>query len=219
MPVISGTNPGKIIPGIIHQFWSQGIPPDPYFTWGEKIKAMHPGWKYYLWTFETLSREFPEANLTEDMNHAIKADIARFLLLYRFGGIWLDMDMEMHRTLDSLLSNDFFISFQIDGYVGLGIVGSIPRHPLVESINKAIAANRIAIQKPKNMAEHCQIAGPGAITPLIRNGGPIKVLPTEWFYQNQCAMSKSFSVTPETYATHHYGSYDKRISWCNEYTN
>lgn len=60
-------------------------------------------------------------------------DYIRFWLLYEFGGIYLDSDVEIKMPLDNLLDNDYFIGHektvrkQISYRLEAAVIGSIPK--------------------------------------------------------------------------------------------
>jgi GT2 family glycosyltransferase len=95
------------VPRIIHQTWKDARPPtakgDP-----ESWRRLNPGWEYRLWTDEDLlafmTREWPELL---DMYLAYsrpvqRADLARYCLLRRFGGVYADIDTRCLSPLEPL---------------------------------------------------------------------------------------------------------------------
>jgi len=39
---------------VIHQMWDKGTPPDQLVEWSEKLKIIHPDFKYMFWTLEDM---------------------------------------------------------------------------------------------------------------------------------------------------------------------
>ncbi len=100
-----------MIPKKIHQTWrthtytrNDGSP--------ESWKALNPNWDYKLWTdadLETFVRgEFPDFwPLYQSYPQPVqRADLARYMLLYRFGGIYADMDTDCLASLDAIVGED-----------------------------------------------------------------------------------------------------------------
>ena len=67
--------------------------------------------------------------------YAQKADIARYEVVHRFGGVYVDTDMESLRPLDGLLNDcEFFAARQHDGVVAIGIFGGAASHPILSDV-------------------------------------------------------------------------------------
>lgn len=127
------------IPKIIHQIWIGGVLPEKYKKWQESWKEYHPDWEYKLWTDKDIA-EFGLVNqhwYDKAENYAQKADIARYEILYREGGLYVDTDFEC------ICSFDIF-HHTCDFYVGImqwhnafrlcnALIGSAPGHPILKT--------------------------------------------------------------------------------------
>lgn len=113
-----------IIPRKIHYCWFGGgdIP--------EGQRDFIDGWKKKCPDFEII--RWDESNYDVKQNkymwEAYKAgkwgfvpDFARKDIIYRYGGIYLDTDVEILKSLDDLIYQDGFAGFQYDNYVNLGM--------------------------------------------------------------------------------------------------
>jgi mannosyltransferase OCH1-like enzyme len=126
------------IPKIIHQIWLGGQLPDCYRAWCASWQEKHPDWQYQLWTDDdAASYEFINKDLFESAtNFGQKADIWRYEILYRYGGLYVDIDEECLKPFDELHDLcDLYIGMQsLDtAYLQLGIavIGAAPGHPLL----------------------------------------------------------------------------------------
>lgn len=130
------------IPKIIHQIWLGSPFPKRYKRFQDLIKTLHPGWDYKLWTDENIKqlRLFNQKAYDTASNFGEKSDIARYEILYRFGGIYLDTDVECLRSFDFLRRHySFFaalepLSKQSPTCLSLAnaIIGSRPGHPILK---------------------------------------------------------------------------------------
>jgi hypothetical protein len=85
---------------IIHQTWQTSEVPDADYphVWQESWKTHHPDWEYRLWTDEDNERlvrdHYPQflEGYRSLSKGVIKSDIARALLLHKFGGLYADLD-------------------------------------------------------------------------------------------------------------------------------
>jgi mannosyltransferase OCH1-like enzyme len=89
------------IPRIIHQTWKNEEIPAKWLKYQNKVKELHPGWQYCLWTDdnnnEFVKKEFPRfyAVYKAFPKNIMRADIIRYLIMYKIGGLYLDLDYEM----------------------------------------------------------------------------------------------------------------------------
>lgn len=136
------------IPKIIHQIWIGDGVPEELRAFQESWKQYHPEWEYRLWTQDDIpGLNLYNADLIERAeNPAEKADLLRYELLYRFGGVYIDMDQECLQSFDELhYLYDFYIGVQpLDtGIVqlGIGVIGSMPHHPMLKVCIESLAGN------------------------------------------------------------------------------
>ncbi|MDJ0651959.1 MAG: glycosyltransferase [Simkaniaceae bacterium] len=152
------SNPTFKIPKIVHLIW---IGPRPFPIKSiQNIRswmAYHPDWTFVFWTdrkrpapckgmevrlFEDFTFEFLKENYEESTNWGEKADIWRYEILYKEGGIYIDHDAKCKRPFHNLHSGyDFYAGLEmphsgIDGLsvtVGISIIGAKPYHPVIRS--------------------------------------------------------------------------------------
>lgn len=127
------------IPQKIHQIWLGSPVPDAYKRFAESWKKMHPDWQYILWTdkeveaFGLANKHFYDAT----DNYGAKSDIARWEIVYRMGGVYIDMDFECLQPLDMFHKvYDFYTAIQpLDTQfvqLGAALFGACPGHPLLK---------------------------------------------------------------------------------------
>ena len=97
------------IPKIIHQLWNDKFVPRPVVPYIKTWIDKHPEWNYRFWTKKSQERflreRYPEyLSIYEDYQLDIeKSDMIRFLILYEFGGVYADLDMEVVKPLDDII--------------------------------------------------------------------------------------------------------------------
>lgn len=100
-----------MIPKIIHQIWHSPVYASDAGS-PESWKTHNRDWTYRLWNFEHLedlvAAEFPELlHLYRSYPNMVqRVDLARYVLLYRFGGIYADMDTDCLAPLDPIAAED-----------------------------------------------------------------------------------------------------------------
>lgn len=137
------------IPLKIHQIWlGPASPPALFASWKKTINDLHPGWEYILWTdkdIESLNL-YNQALYHNAKNYGERSDIARYEILYRFGGVYLDIDFECIKSLKDLhYLYDFYTAIlPLDCRSSLtnGVIGSIPGHPILRECIISLASTK-----------------------------------------------------------------------------
>ena len=110
-----------MIPKVIHYCWFGGNPLP------ELAKICIDSWKKYLPDYEI--KEWNESNFDLECCEYVKeayqckkwafvSDYARFKILYDFGGLYFDTDVEIISSLDDIVSNGPFMGFEKMGNSG-----------------------------------------------------------------------------------------------------
>ena len=176
------------IPKIIHQLWIGTKPRPSNFmnTWKEK----NPEFEYILWNEE----EFIKRNISFECQDKIdsmeeingKADIMRWEILWRYGGVFLDADSVCVEPLDDvLMKSAAFASYENEkvreGLIATVAMGFPVNHPLCRE------AIDLVKQYPVSQRETRQRAwitvGPGMITRILQNHTypGFKIFPSNYF--------------------------------------
>lgn len=162
------------IPKIIHQLWI-GPKPAPIVlmnTWKEK----NPSFTYILWNEE----EFIKRDITFECQKRIdeieeingKADIMRWELLYKYGGVFIDADSICIESIDDeIMNKNSFAGWEQEevrkGLIATGTMGFPKKHPLPKAAIKWIKKNEVSQEKGNMMA--WQSVGPGLLTRLYES--------------------------------------------------
>jgi len=201
-----------MIPKKIHYCWFGKNPKS------KLIEKCILSWEKHLPDYEII--EWNEENYDLEKNDYLKkmyakeawafvADFARLDILYSEGGIYLDTDMEIVKSLNPLLKDSFFIGKESQEWISAGIIASIPKHPLTKLL-------RDEYLKSKNIQTI-----PKVITPIIldyANKHDISIYPEEYFYpwkiedKIKYGLPLMYSdVKKDTFAIHHWAkSWDEK---------
>ena len=174
------------IPKQLHVIWigDESRRPDAMI---QSWQRMNPGYSLRVWGNRDLLQEpwktMPQIKswLTKEINGA--ADIMRWEILYRHGGVAVDADSRCVRPLeDWLLEPDCFAVWENEivrpGLIACGAMGCIPGHPLIGQILMDILADQDICGK---MA--WEKVGPGRITGTVRTHqySGITIYPSHYF--------------------------------------
>ena len=124
-----------MIPKKIHYIW---------FGKGEKnerVKQCIESWKKYLPDYEII--EWNEDNFDINYNDFTKnayankkwafvSDVARLWVLYNEGGIYMDTDVEVYKSLDPFLNDEGFTGFEDVHYPVTATLGAVKGNPVIK---------------------------------------------------------------------------------------
>lgn len=100
-------------------------------SWSKHLK----GYEFIRW--DESNTEFDNPWLKKALSekkYAFVADYVRFRALYIHGGIYLDTDMLLLKSLDPLLEHSCFAGFEDHTHINTAIIGVEPGHPLLKKI-------------------------------------------------------------------------------------
>ena len=113
-----------MIPKIIHYFWFGEQPLN------ELSKKCIDSWKKYcpdyeikLWNeqnYDVTKNEYMRQTY-DAKKYGFTVDYARLDVVYTYGGIYLDTDVELLKSLDALLNDKCFMGFESEKNVALGL--------------------------------------------------------------------------------------------------
>lgn len=126
------------------------IPKRIHYCWfGKKekprlAKKCIESWKKYCPDYEII--EWNEDNFDinahpyakycyEHQKYAFLSDFVRLLVVYQYGGIYFDTDVELLKTPKELLQYEAFLGFENDKNIATGLgFGAVPKHSSIESM-------------------------------------------------------------------------------------
>ena len=125
----------------IHCFWFSGEEkPKIYRDCIESWKRNCPDYNIIEW--DTTNYDIGKSDYMkqafEKKKWAFISDYARLDVIYHYGGIYLDMDVEVIKNLDELLKYKCFLSIDNDGLIDFGSgFGAVERFPLIGELLSA----------------------------------------------------------------------------------
>ena len=116
----------------------------------EGWKRLHPDWEVIVWTDEMFAEYLDDSAYVraclERKKYGFLSDYFRFTVLYRFGGVYIDTDVELLKPLDGFLDCRMFMGFIFDSAIGTALIGSEKGNPLMlewrEAVGGDFSANR-----------------------------------------------------------------------------
>lgn len=160
----------KGITKVIHQTYFSHLLPEAIQLNVKKIRAMNPDWEYRFYDdadIDTyIQNYFPELfKIFKKINPAYgaaKADFFRYLLMYREGGVYLDIKSSMEKPLNEIIQKDDYyllsywkndagdIMHNLGKYVDLAdplgefqqwYIVTVPGHPYLKAVIENVCNN------------------------------------------------------------------------------
>lgn len=204
----------KKIPKIIHYCWFGGKEKPTI------VKKCIDSWKKHLIGYEI--REWNESNFDISKvkftrqaydigNYAFVSDYVRVYALYNYGGIYLDTDTEIFKSLNEFLTKESFWGFEEKNYVATSLIGAKRGNKLIGEFlefynNKSLIKEDASIDSFTNVVVVTKIVKKMGIDlsgSYQEIEGVCTVYPQEYFspYDYINCYSKT---TEKTYAIHHF---------------
>ena len=187
----------RMIPRIIHQTWIEDVSAIRYpQLYRLQNSWRNSGWEYRFYN-DTEARTYIMDNfpalflVTYDalVPGAFKADLFRYLVLLRDGGIYADIDILLETNLDSLIPPTLsYLVARDDGIAGVhdqayclwnGLLAAAPGHPVmaraIERVVNLVSSRADVFDMEREM---CQVSGKSAeawkarLCPLLSLSGP-----------------------------------------------
>lgn len=203
-----------MIPKIIHYGWFGGQPLPEI-----AVRCME-SWKRYCGDYETV--EWNESNFDVNMARyskeaaqvgkwAFVADVVRFYALYNYGGIYLDVDVEILKPLDGFLNAGMFIGFESERFINSGQgFGAVKNHYLIKKMMDIYTdlpfiypdGTLNTTPSPKYTSKIMSDEG-FELNNARQTIGDVEVYPKDYFCPKDW-LTLEMNVTPNTHSIHHF---------------
>lgn len=104
-----------MIPKIIHYCWlSNDTVPFKFQQYIDGWKRILPDYQFIKWDFSRFPKNKSEwvAEAFDNKMYAFAADYIRLFAVYTYGGIYLDMDIEVLKSFDDLLNKPYMMAVE-----------------------------------------------------------------------------------------------------------
>ena len=186
----------------------------------ESWKVFFPDYEMKLWNesnFDVNECSFVK-QAYESKHFAFVSDYVRAKVLYNYGGLYLDTDVEILQKFDSILDREIcFLGFETRSKIGTAVMAFTPRHDVIRMFLKFYQLNDFIRRNGDVMT----IANVTILTDILAQRGlkldgtsqalnDIEVFQREYFYPKKIT-DIEFRITPLTVAVHKCSN-----SWMSE---
>ena len=204
-----------MIPKVIHYCWFGGKQKDKL-----SLKCIE-SWKKYCPDYEII--EWNESNYDITKNQymyeayqakkwAFVSDYVRLDVIYNFGGIYLDTDVEIIKPIDNLLNNKMFCCPEKQGMIVLGLgFGAEVHNTVVQELRNEYNKRKFTKCKkndltPAPVLQNDFFINKGySISDNIQNINGITIYPSEYMCPKDNNTGRII-ITKNTYTIHHYNA-------------
>ncbi len=207
-------NTKQLIPKKIHYCWFSHNPMPEYLQ--KCIESWHkfcPDYEIIKWDEDNydIEKNVYTKQAYEQGKWGFVPDIVRLDILYRYGGIYLDTDVELTKNLDVLLQFPAFVGVEKWGNINMGgCSGAIAQHPVVKAlldyrINEPfILENGTLNQTTCGYYETLPLMKLGMKPDnTIQNIENMMIFSSDFFHPYDY-MSGELNVTENTFSIHHF---------------
>ena len=218
---------------IVHQIWFQGKDkiPKKYYKNLKKTKNTLKNWRHVIWDDESLQKELKQMGpkyINKYNNYKYlhqKVDYARYCLLYKYGGFYVDMDAYALKDptyiLKKFKSHNVFVS-----HVNLYYYESLLLNGTFNLVNNGVILARKNSEFMKELMENCpdttwlnfnktieitNTTGPVVFSVLAKKSKKVKIL--SWDYFEPCVKNLC-NETKNTIVVHNHSA-----TWVNKDLN
>ena len=203
-----------MIPKTIHYIWfGEKQKPDKVLECIESWKKYCPDYTIIEWNesnYDISQSQFAYEAMLEG-KWAFVSDYARLDIIYKHGGIYLDTDVELLKSLDPLMSDKAFMGFEDGKSVSSGLgFGSVKGFHLIKEMRDLYDGIRFKLDDGTLNTVACPVYTTEFLTQkgLIQDNTQqtidgMVIYPSEYFSPKMPGYSK-LKLTDNTYSIHHY---------------
>ena len=201
--------PPLLVPRLLHRVWVGAAEmPVAFVEYGRGFERLHPEWEMRLW----MDADLDELGITDDQRRRARSaselsNVMRYEVLKRYGGVYIDTDVEPKRPLDDLLRGvKLFAGLELPGRAASGVVGAVPGHRVMER------AARLSRQTLGLGPHSADANGPYFLTLLLEQEPGATIFGADKFNPyNWEEPERAGEPFPDAYAVHHW-----TMSWWAE---
>lgn len=195
-----------MIPKIIHYCWLSNDPIprnlQKYMdTWKEKL----PDYEFILWNFNRfdINSSAWVKQAFEAKKYAFACDYIRLYAVYHYGGIYMDMDVEVIKSFNDLITNDYILGYEAAKGIEAGIFGASPQSNWVQKCLDYYQNKSFILPNGKYNTVPLPIIMENCLKQDFIDNNKLKIFPTDYLTAKSFKTGK-INITNNTYTIHHF---------------
>lgn len=211
----------NMIPKKVHYCWfGNNNMPDEYLKYMETWKKYCPDYEIIRWdeqNYDVMKNDYLK-QAYRSKKWAFVSDYARVDVIYQYGGVYLDTDVELVKNFDEFLKWDMFCGFESSNYIAWGLgFGAVRGHEILEEVMSVYEQMEFINSDGTLNMVNCPVIQSSVMSKygFVLDGTPqeknnVAVYPPEFF--SPYSYIKGFGrITANTHSIHHYSE-----SWKEE---
>jgi inositol phosphorylceramide mannosyltransferase catalytic subunit len=179
------------------------LPPEA-LRWEDSWRHHHPDWELTLWNDSDLAGLVPAEALERCRSESERSNLVRYAVLARFGGVYVDTDVECRRPLDPLLEGvQAFGGWETEHRLGTAVLGATPGTRVFAELAE------LSFLTASLTVNSVESTGPGLFTLVAADHPAVTRFDKELFYPYRWdEPHRRHEPFPGSYAVHHWS-----LSW------
>lgn len=168
-----------------------------------EAKLIHPEWSHVTVREPVDAGQFPlTSHVWPGIKHgAQKAGLIRLELIYTYGGVYIDSDVQVCRSFETLRCCDLFAGWEDKNVIPDAVFGACAANPVIgDMLNIAVAYVELG-QDPWS-------SGPGVFTDVLQTCNQVILFPPgtlyPYSYREKHLRHQPHCDNPWTHAVHHW---------------
>lgn len=211
-----------LIPKVIHYCWFGRTPiPEKYKVWMRSWKKYCPDYEIIEWNEDNydITKNQYMLQAYENKKWGFVSDYARLDIIYNFGGIYLDTDVELIKNIDDLLYQRGYVGFECDEYVNTGLgFGAVAGNMMIKGMRDSYDEYSFVDAEGNINLTPCPIIQTEyLLTQGLQQNGEYQILRDELtiypekMLSGKGGNSRQITLMPYTCSIHHFAA-----SWMDE---
>lgn len=201
-----------MIPRRFMRIWLDEEVPERYDALWESFRRLHPDWEFVTIDDSDEVRGWMSPAVREVFDQCVtwagKSDVVRYVAVHRFGGVYVDADVECLKPFDELLDGPPFAAWEDPQGRRLlcpTVIGGESGHPALKALLDFLPRWALAAWVRKDGRPNLQ-TGPHVLTRTWKGRSDVRLLPRETFYPIGWWEREKLGgpYPPESYSVHHW---------------
>ena len=220
----------RMIPRLLNHVWPGNDEFRPKFhAWRASWMRFNPDYSFRFWNLDNLPFDLMTPAcariIKSNLCYVSKGDLIRHIVIYLYGGIYVDTDMECIKNFDPLLKCSAFVGegnlskYEIPNAVMACEKGNAMFGEIIDVIAESIINNWEIWNDPKRLYKEADGSMQQLSRQYFKKNKNCVVYPTEYFYpfdydtpmeeRRKTDLSRSFAV-------HHWNGTDPVLGWAQQ---
>lgn len=171
-----------------------------------------PDYEIVIWTEKEFNPQKSVPYVSEAYEcgkFAFVSDYVRLYALYKFGGVYLDTDVEVIKSFDPVLCHNSFMCFESQDRLSTATIAASPASEWVLNLLNGYETRRFLCDGVMNLTTNVEYISQYFIEQGLEQTGDFQVVddvaiyPSEYFSPKSWGTGK-YNVTSKTMAIHHF---------------